>query len=154
MIPSAYDPYLLYTLDCMSSTSRCKKGPKGIFCLQTDDKAYTSNKAFSELEERLRRLFYSKTVQISDLYRTLKFNGGLVNFDGTKHTIKQPEHIKNLFLLDSKCFSAPHFISELSQGSYVTAVCRPDMMHAFSIASQFTKPKKICKESKQLHPYM
>lgn len=140
MIPSVYDPCLLYTKGCMSIASTSENNPRGIVCFQTDDTAYGCNNSFHELEEKIRTQFDSKEIEMLTCNRMVKFNGGLLHYDGKIYYVNQPNHISNMKKLVPKSFTAADFISERARGSYIAAICRPDISFIFSVASQATYP--------------
>lgn len=142
MIPSVYDACLLYTKESLSIIARSRSAPRGIVCLQTDDTAYSANEAFCDLEEKSWRRFDSKEVQVLTPDSTIKFNGGIINYDGTNYTVTQPNHINKMCTLNAKSFITAEFISLRSLASYIAAVRRPDISYSFSIASKAANPNE------------
>lgn len=142
MSPSILDPCFLYTKEGMSIKFRSKTATRGTVCLQTDDTAYAGNEAFQKLEENARRCFDSKEVELLTPNTTISFNGRLIHFDGTNYIIKRPNQIQKMSCRDPKAFTVEEFVSKRARGSYVAAVCRPDVSYLFSVASQAIHPRE------------
>lgn len=149
MRPSIYDMCLLYTKGCFSISSKSENTPRGIVCLQTDDTAYIGNQAFVEKEEKMRKQFDSKNKEVLNNGGKVKFNGGTIVKSNNEITLSQPKHVSKLSTLDSKSFKHEEFVSERARGSYISAVCRPELSYAFSSASQITLATE--KDVKQLN---
>lgn len=92
----------MYTEKCLATSTFSENVPRGIVCLQTDDTMYARNKAFSEKEERLSKVFDSKTATFLEYGKGIKFNGAVISRHNHTYAITQRDHIVKLNIIDVK----------------------------------------------------
>lgn len=111
-------------------------------CLQTDDTVYACNEQFSRLEEQMGRVSDTKPARLLSDGDKIKLNGAIISQYTLTLSLTQPDHINKLKELDVNNVTTPDFVVERARGAYTAAICRPDAIYAFNIASQTTDPKK------------
>ena len=145
MEQSTYDPCLLYS-----------NRPFGVVGLQTDDTLFVGDDDFAEKEQAglEKAKFTAKERERLTSIHNLKFNGGIIETDGTAITLTQVRQCKNLRIVSNKNTTTTssrgavrqnlsikdQYIAQRARGAYISSVCQPEAAYDLSVAAQAVEP--------------
>jgi hypothetical protein len=145
MEQSTYDPCLLYS-----------NRPFGVVGLQTDDTLFVGDDDFVEKEQAglEKAKFMAKERERLTSTHNLKFNGGIIETDGTAITLTQVRQCKNLKTVSNKNTTTTssrgavrqnlsikdQYIAQRARGAYISSVCQPESAYDLSVAAQAVEP--------------
>lgn len=126
--------------------------PRGFTCLQTDDTLNAANRTFADMEQKKSSRFICKDAKFLSDENPIRFNGATIYSKSGTIYLTQPENISKLSTIETDSISKDEFISQRARGSYIAAVCRPDLTFAFSKAAQVIIP--TLDDCKELNKYI
>jgi hypothetical protein len=145
MEQSTYDPCLLYS-----------NRPFGVVGLQTDDTLFVGDDDFAEKEQAglEKAKFTAKERERLTSIHNLKFNGGIIETDGTAITLTQVRQCENLRIVSNKNTTTTssrgavrqnlsikdQYIAQRARGAYISSVCQPEAAYDLSVAAQAVEP--------------
>lgn len=137
MISSVYDTCFVFH---PFSVDQNKNSPKGYTCLLTDEKLNAGNKAFIQYENDASIKFKSKPARHLDEIVCISFKRATISDKNGVYNIDQPVTVRKISLLNESEIDKAQVVSQRARGSYISAVCRPDLFFGFAIALQVTDP--------------
>jgi hypothetical protein len=145
MEQSTYDPCLLYS-----------NRPFGVVGLQTNDTLFVGDDDFAEKEQTglEKAKFMAKEREWLSSTHNLKFNGGIIETDGTAIALTQVRQCKNLKTVSNKNTTTTssrgavrqnlsikdQYIAQCARGAYISSVCQPEAAYDLSVAAQAVEP--------------
>ena len=116
-----------------------KEVARGITCIQTDDTINAGNPTHQKAEELYSEKFKRKDAQHLRMGETIEFNGAKIRLlEGNVYSVTISQHVQRL----GKCCDTASYVAERARGSYIAAICRPDLAVAFGKAAQVTEPQE------------
>ena len=116
-----------------------KEVARGITCIQTDDTINAGNPTHQKAEELYSEKFKRKDAQHLRMGETIEFNGAKIRLlEGNVYSVTISQHVQRL----GKCCDTASYVAERARGSYIAAICRPDLAVAFGKAAQVAEPQE------------